>query len=64
MGEVLLNGRRPLDFELAALEHGRRCERERDMELLAGLLPDPDEDQPEPGRRPRLVTDIGWGEFG
>ena len=41
MGEVLLNGRRPLDWELAALEHGRRCERDRDMELLAGLLPIP-----------------------
>ena len=61
MGEVLLNGRRPLDWELAALEHGRRCERDRDLELLAGLLTG--EDQPEP-RRPRLVADIGWGEFG
>ena len=54
MGEVLLNGRRPLDRELPALERGRRCERERDAEQLAGLLPA----EPEPDRVPRPVADL------
>lgn len=59
MGDVLLNGRVPLDWELPAIGHGRRCERDRDLALLAGLLPKPKlEDEPEPDRRPRPVTDL------
>jgi hypothetical protein len=55
MGDDLLNGRRATDFELAAVEHGRRCERERDLAVLGGLLseyPRP----AEPSSRP--VTDL------
>ena len=39
MGEVLLNGRPAKDWELAAVEHGHKCDRDRDLESLAGLLP-------------------------
>ncbi len=39
MGDTLLNGRPAEDFELAAIRHGRRCDLERDLALLAGLLP-------------------------
>jgi hypothetical protein len=38
MGDTLLNGRHAEDFELAAIEHGRRCDLERDLTLPAGLL--------------------------
>lgn len=38
MAEELLNGRRPLDWELAAIEHGHQCDRDRDLESLAGVL--------------------------
>jgi hypothetical protein len=37
-GEVYLNGRRPADWELPALERARQHERERDMRVLAGVL--------------------------
>ena len=39
MGDSLLNGRKAEDFELAAIKHGRRCDLERDLRLLDGLLP-------------------------
>ena len=39
MGDVLLNGRKALDFELAAIGPGRRCDLERDLRQLDGLLP-------------------------
>jgi|HubBroStandDraft_6_1064221.scaffolds.fasta_scaffold00062_103 hypothetical protein len=39
MGKVLLNGREPAEWELAAMERARQCELERDMQVLAGLLP-------------------------
>ena len=54
MGAELLNGRVPLDYELAAVAHGRRCDRERDLELLAGVLTE--DVTPPPEGRP--VTDI------
>jgi hypothetical protein len=38
MGDTLLNGRPAEDFELAAIKDGRRCEQERDAEVVAGLL--------------------------
>jgi hypothetical protein len=59
VGDVLLNGRKATDWELAAVERGRRCERERDLELLAGVLAG---EAPRPDR-PRPVTDVSW-EFG
>jgi hypothetical protein len=59
MADVLLNGREPVDWELPALEHGRQCERDRDLALLAGILAG---DQP-PARVPRPVTEVMW-EFG
>jgi hypothetical protein len=37
MGDTLLNGRPAEDFEAAAIRHGRRCELERDAEVVAGL---------------------------
>lgn len=55
MNEVYLNGRPAVDWEIPVIERARRCERTRDLELLAGLLteyrrPDPD------GKRP--VTEV------
>ena len=55
MAEELLNGREPLDWERVAVERGRRQERDRCLESLAGLLTG------EPVERvPRPVTDIAW----
>jgi hypothetical protein len=53
MGDVLLNGRPATDAEVAAVERGRRCERDRDLAQLAGLL---SACPREPG--PGHVTDI------
>jgi hypothetical protein len=53
MGDMLLNGRVAADFELAAIGHGRRCELERDLVLLAGVLA---EEVERPAGRP--VTDL------
>jgi hypothetical protein len=39
MGEMLLNGRKPLDWEQAAMERGYAHVLERDAGVLAGLLP-------------------------
>jgi hypothetical protein len=56
MGDTLLNGRPAEDFELAAIAHGRRCEQERDAEVVAGLLTEyPRADAPAS----RPVTDLG-----
>jgi hypothetical protein len=50
-----LNGRDPLDFEVAAVEHGRECERKRGRELLKGLLAEyPRDEVPVP----RPVSDL------
>jgi hypothetical protein len=49
-----VNGRHPVDFEVPAVERGRKCDRERDQELLAGVLTG---DPPRPGK-PRPVTDL------
>ena len=38
MADELLNGREATDYELAAIGHGRRCERDRDAEVVAGLI--------------------------
>jgi len=48
MAEVLVNGREPLDWELPALERGRRCELERDSRVVAGLVAS-DREPPPPG---------------
>lgn len=56
MGEQLLNGRAATEAELAAIDRGRQCDRDRDLELLAGVLTG---DPPKPGH-PRPVTDIVW----
>jgi hypothetical protein len=56
MGKVLLNGREPVEWELAAMERARQCELERDMQVLAGLLTG---EPPKPAA-PRPVTDIVW----
>jgi hypothetical protein len=53
---MLLNGRPAEDFEAAAIAHGRRCELERDLRQLAGLLA---EYPREPVPVPRPVTDLG-----
>ena len=38
MADELLNGREATDYELAAIARGRRCERDRDAEVVAGLI--------------------------
>jgi hypothetical protein len=49
MADDLLNGREATDWELAAVAHGRECERKRDREQLAGLLAEyPREAVPRP----------------
>jgi hypothetical protein len=58
MADDLLNGRKATDFELAAVEHGRQCDRERDAAVL-GLLSEYPR-QPVPVSRP--VTDV-FGEL-
>jgi hypothetical protein len=59
MGDVLLNGRVALDWELPAVEHGRQCDRERDLAVLGGLLSEYPRQQ-VPVSRP--VTDV-FGEL-
>ena len=54
----LLNGRPALDWELAAIAHGRECELERDMRVVAGLLAEYPRD---PAPVPRPVTDLPLG---
>jgi hypothetical protein len=54
MADELLNGRAAEDFEVAAIERGRKCARDRDAEVVAGLLAEyPREQVPVP----RPVTD-------
>lgn len=52
MNEVYLNGRPALDREIPAIDHARRCERDRELDLLAGLLTEYRRPDPEPARRP------------
>ena len=54
MGDVYLNGRKATDYEVAAIERGRRCEHERDLALLAGLLTG----EPPPLHAGRAVADL------
>ena len=56
MGDMLLNGRPAEDFEVAAIADGRRCDLERDLRQLKGLLA---EYPREPAPVPRPVTDLG-----
>ena len=56
MGDRMLNGRKPLDWELPAIERGYAHLLERDMEQLAGLLTG----REEPERVARPVTDVSW----
>lgn len=58
MADVLMNGREPVSWEMAALERGRRQELERDTRLLAGVLAEEREDPP-PGRRTELLPPLG-----
>jgi hypothetical protein len=55
MSDTLLNGRPAEDHELAAIADGRRCDLERDLTLLAGLLA---EYPREPAPVPRPVTEL------
>jgi hypothetical protein len=55
VGDTLLNGRPAEDFELAAIRHGRQCDRERDAEVVAGLVAEYPR-EPVPVSRP--VTDL------
>ena len=57
MGKVLLNGREPLDWELAALERARQRDLERDTRVLQGVLTG----EPAPVHEGRPVTDIAAG---
>ena len=55
MPDDLLNGRKATDSELAAIGHGRQCGRDRDAEVVAGLLAEyPREQVPVP----RPVADL------
>jgi hypothetical protein len=56
MGEMLLNGRVPLDWERAAMARGYAHVPERDTEVLAGLTGAGV--RPEPPVRARAVSDI------
>ena len=58
MAEVLLNGREPEPQEMAALERGRRQERERARALLAGVLTEDREDPPV-GRPVETLPPLG-----
>ena len=58
MADELLNGRKATDFELAAIARGRRCERDRDAEVVAGLTAEYPRDQVPV---PRPVTDAPLG---
>lgn len=53
MADVMLNGREPAGWELAALVHARQCERDRDLAQLAGVLTDTG-----PAHEGRPVTDL------
>ncbi len=54
MGDRMVNGRRPLEWELPALERGYARLLERDMEALAGLLTG----EPVSRHEGRTVSDI------
>jgi hypothetical protein len=54
MGEMMLNGRKPLDWERAAMARGYAHVLERDTEVLAGLMPE----VPVPRHEGRPVADL------
>ena len=58
MADELLNGRKATGFELAAIAHGRKCQLDRDAEVVAGLIA---EYPREPDPVPRPVTDVPLG---
>jgi hypothetical protein len=67
VNDVYLNGRLAADFEIPAIEHARKCERDRNLEQLAGLIagvrlepqgvPLPRQ-APELKARKRTITDL------
>ena len=56
MGDMLLNGRKPQDWEYAAIGRARERERDRTLEMLAGVMTD--EDMPRPVPADRTVSDM------
>ena len=58
MADDLLNGREAMSFELAAMKHGRQCERDRDAEVVAGLIAEYSRAE---SPVPRPVTDAPLG---
>jgi hypothetical protein len=58
MGELLLNGREPLEWERAAMERGYAHLLERDMEQIAGLRTS---DGPPAERTARPLADVITG---
>jgi hypothetical protein len=66
VAELLLNGRPPLAWELPAIARAYACARERDLRLLAGLLPAPGAAYPpRVAPPPGTVADLAGarGEF-
>lgn len=57
MGEMLLNGREPADWELPAMERARAHQLERDTEQLAGLIAS-EKDLPHNPGSASWLTDI------
>jgi len=53
MADDLLNGREATGWELAAMKHGRQCDRDRDAQVVEGLIAEYPR-QPEP----RPMTDL------
>jgi len=58
MADGLLNGREATGYELDPIAHGRKCDLERDAEVVAGLIAEYPRDQ-DPVPRP--VTDVPLG---
>ena len=58
MADELLNGREPTDWELAAIEKGRKCALARDAQVVKGLTAEYPRE--EGTGRPRPVADITW----
>lgn len=68
---IYLNGRPAVDWEVPIIERARRCERSRDLELLAGVLTGDDDERRPVGvplarqapelkarKRTRTITDL------
>ncbi len=57
MNGTWLNGRKPLNWELPAIERGYGHFRQQDLDLLDGLLAGQDEARP-PARASALLADV------